>query len=175
MPYIPFDEVKRVTTIERVANWLGLSGTRMMCPVNQGDKRELAIFPKTQSFCCFGCKKKGKPPNEYSGDLIQLAAHIKQTPVKKEALEIMRAMHGYTPPKKGLPEHGLEDLDHTHERVAALGLTPEKAAQLGIGYRNKGTTRHALLLPIRDANGKLVGYAQQDKDGRLWLHKSVLQ
>jgi hypothetical protein len=176
MAYIPFDQVKRVTTIERVAGWLGLIGTRMQCPVNQGDKRELAIFPKTQRFCCFGCKKNGKQPSEYSGDLIQLAAHIKGTPVKKQALEIMKAMHGYQPAQKGLTSEAAEkinsELEHEHEAVQALGLSPERAKELGIGFRRRGTKANMVLIPVRDDNGQLLDYAgySQDKGLRFSKH-----
>ena len=173
MSYVSFDEVKRVTTIERVASWLGLSGTRMMCPVNQGDKRELAIFPKTQSFCCFGCRKKGKQPSDYSGDLIQLAVHIKGTPPKHEALTIMKEMHGYEPAKRGLPDEGVDKLEYEHERVQKLGISPERAQEYGIAYRDKGTTRKALLIAMRDTKGKLHGYLIQNEDGTLRLPKNM--
>ncbi len=155
---LKFDEVKRVTTIERVAAWLGLSGTRMQCPVNQGDKRELVIFTKTQSFCCYGCRKAGAHPSEYSGDLIQLAAHCKKTKVKEEAKEIMQTFHGYTPSKKGLPENGLDYLVAQHPEVNNLCLRLEVVEELGIGYAERGTMRRHILFPIRDKTGKLRGY-----------------
>ena len=177
MPFIDFKEVKRVTSIEHVANWLGLTGTRMQCPVNQGDKRELAIFPKTQSFCCFGCKKKATHPSEYSGDLIQLAAHIKRTPVKTEALEIMRAMHGYEPAQKGLTKEAAAKIDsemeHEHPAVQALGLTAERAQELGIGFRKRGTKPNMVLIPIRNDKGELLDYAGYSQDKGLKFSKHL--
>lgn len=155
---VRFDEVKRVTTIDRVAAWLGFSGTRMQCPVNKGDKRELAIFPKTQTFCCYGCRKPGMQASEYSGDLIQFAAHVKQTKVKHEAVEIMEKFHGYKPTSKGLPSSGLPYLEPHHDAVKLLGFNTTVAEEYGIGFANKGTMRGYILVPIRNEKGDLKGY-----------------
>ena len=174
---VSYVEVKQYTTLERVAAWLGLkrrAENRYDCPHAENGHRAITFSPDWPNkdgsrgrFKCWACKVEG--------DLIALTAHIHKTEDKHAAKELLKTFHGYEPAKRGLPEGGLTDLDYAHERVIALGLTPERAAEIGIGFRNRGTTRNALLISIRDSTGKLVGYAQQDKDGRLWLHKSVLQ
>lgn len=167
MSYVPFAEVKQLTTLQRVAEWLGLTpkGNRSQCPRNQGDKRELAINPELQLFYCFGCK--------VGGDLIQLAAHVNQTTQKDAALAIQKHFHGYEPVKRGLPDEGVDALHYEHERVQKLGISPERAQEYGIAFRDKGTTRKALLIAMRDAKGKLHGYLIQNEDGTLRLPKNM--
>jgi hypothetical protein len=166
--YVDFKELKQVTTLERVADWLGLRPikNRMQCPVNQGDKRELVFNHDLGCFYCFGCRE--------GGDMIKLAAHVNKTTQKQAAIDIQKAMASPPSDKRGLPEDGFTDLLPLHPRVQAYGLTPERAAELGIGYRNKGTTRDSVLFPFRDPQGKLLGYMIVDKDGKLRLPKQML-
>jgi hypothetical protein len=49
-------------------------------------------------------------------------------------------------------------LQHEHEAVQALGLTPEQAKRLGIGYSPKGTMCGRVCFGIRDETGKLICY-----------------
>lgn len=150
--YVSFDEVKQLTTLQVVAEWLGLKpvSNRMQCPVNQGEKRELVITPSKGLFYCFGCKE--------GGDLIKLVSHVNQIPQKHAALAIQKQFHGYEPAKKGLPPDGLQDLQYQHEWVQELGFSPERAQELGIGYRKGGILPKMLLFPIRDPAGRLLGY-----------------
>lgn len=169
---VSFTEVKQITTIDRVASWLGLKSrnNRMDCP-HSSTPRAIAINPTYQNkdgslgnFRCFACNAHG--------DLIQLAAHINKVPVKQAAVEIMSHFHGVPETrKKGLPTGGFTDLEYAHERIQALGITPDRAQEYGIGYRNKGTTRKALLIPVRQ--GPILGYIIQDEDGTLRLYKSL--
>lgn len=181
--YIPFDEVKQLADIIQVASWLDIdlkretSSHRGPCPLNQGEPRELVVTPSKGYAYCYGCKQ----PDKYGkrgGDQIWLTAHIKQVS-RVEAAHLIKQYfgNGYVPPPKdtrGLPADGFTDLLPLHPRVQALGLTPERAAELAIGFRNRGTTKDAVCIPFRDQTGKLLGYMLVDKDGKLRLPKQML-
>lgn len=172
---VDFAQVKRTTTIQAVAEWLGLkrrSDTRMDCPISSNGERAISINPDWKNkdgtygrFTCFAC--------DVSGDMIALTSHVTKTDDRKAAIEIERNFTGYAPLKRGLPTDGFQDLEFTHERVQALGLTPERAKELGIGFRNKGTTKNAVCIPIRNDKGNLLGYALYTPDG-LKFYKGVL-
>lgn len=150
--YTDFAEVKRSTTIDRVAEFLGLrpKKNRSMCPVNRGDPRELVINVDKSLFYCFGCRK--------GGSLIDLAAHVNQTSIKEAARDIKAFVEGYQPEKRGLPADGLPYLMADHPEVHKLGLDTATAAKLGIGHAPRGTMKGMTLLPIRDKQGTLLGY-----------------
>lgn len=57
-----------------------------------------------------------------------------------------------------LPEGGLDYLLADHEAVQALGLSKEQAVRLGIGFAPKGIMRGRICFPLRDPEGKLLGY-----------------
>jgi DNA primase len=168
MSYVDFREVKALADIVTVANWLGLElkQNRCQCSVNEGEKRELVLTPEKNLFYCFGCKE--------GGDQIKLVSHICQIDQKQAAQHIMSRFHGYTPAKKGLPADGLDYLDHAHASVQALGLSPEKAAELGIGWAPRGTMRNHLLIPLRDKTGRLLGYLGYGESG-LKLPKNLVE
>ena len=168
MSYIDFQEVKALADIVTVANWLGLElkHNRGQCSVNEGDKRELVLTPEKNLFYCFGCKE--------GGDQIKLVSHICQIDQKQAAQHIMTRFHGYTPAKKGLPPDGLDYLDHAHESVQALGLSRDKAEELGIGWASRGTMRNHLLIPLRDKTGHLLGYLGYGESG-IKLPKNLLE
>lgn len=169
MGYVDFQEVKRATTLQLVAEWLGLQprNNRCQCPINQGDKRELVINTEKQLFYCFGCK--------VGGDLIKLASHINGVDQKLAAIAIQKHFTGYEPAKKGLPEGGLDYLLYEHEAVQNLGIAPERALQLGIGYANRGTMNKRILFPVRDTSGKLLGYLGVSPGADIKLPKNLVQ
>lgn len=170
-----YASIKRTTSFQSVIQWLGLtrrSETRFDCPISAEGKRAIAINPDWKNkdgtfgrFTCFAC--------EVHGDMIALSAHILKTTDKKAAQEIEKQLIGYEPAKRGLPDDGL-DLTYEHARVQALGLSPERAKELGVGYRNRGVTKNAVLIPIRDNKGKLLGYAMYYDPPGLSFYKGVL-
>ena len=161
--------------MQSVVEFLGLkrrSATRYDCTLSLNGERAISINPEWQNkdgtlgrFTCFCCG--------VSGDLIALSAHINGTDDLTAAKEIEEKLTGYTPAKRGLQPDGFQDLTYDHERIAALGLTAERAKQLGIGYRNKGTTKDSVCIPIRDSKGKLLGYAMYSPNG-LKFYKDIL-
>ena len=78
--YIDFQAVKRLVTIEQAAAWLDLTlkNNRCVCPVNNGDKREMVFNIEKQVFNCFGCS--------VGGDVIQLVAHVNKLNQKVESI-----------------------------------------------------------------------------------------
>jgi DNA primase len=169
--YIDFQEVKRATTLELVAEWLGLQprNNRMQCPINQGDKRELVITPSKGLWYCFGCKT--------GGDLIKLAAHVNATDQKQAALAIQKHFTGYEPAKKGLTDEAftkiMSELEFEHEEVQAVGLSPDKAKELGIGWRKRGTKPDMVLIPIRSPEGQILDFAGYSKAKGLVFSKHM--
>lgn len=176
MAFIDFQAIKRLASLEMVANWLGLDVKhgRCQCPVNEGDKRELVLTYDKGVWYCFGCKKK-YPHKRNGGDQIELVAHCLDVDVKTAAGHISKKFHGYTPARKGLPDGGLDYLEYQHPRVQALGLSPIRAEELGIGYAPKGTRAKHVLFPLRDESGKLLGYIPYAEDGSIHLPKSLLE
>jgi hypothetical protein len=164
---VDYAQVKRTTTIQAVAEWLGLkrrSDTRLDCPHASNGERAISISPDWKNkdgtfgrFTCFAC--------DVSGDMIALAAHINKTDDRTAAQEIEQRFTGYTPAKKGLPPDGFQDIDCEHERVLATGITAEQARYLGVGYRNRGVTKDAVIIPIRDKSGALITHGLLTPDG----------
>src|SRR5436190_1484721 len=156
--FLDFQKIKQLASLEMVAGWLGLEikNNRCQCPVNEGDNRELVLTFDKGLWTCFGCKKKygGKQ----GGDQIALVSHVLQVDQKEAAKHIQTKFHGYTPDKRGLPPEGLEYLQYEHEHVQALGITPQKAEELGIGWAPRGILLKRVLFPFRDKTGKLLGY-----------------
>jgi phage/plasmid primase-like uncharacterized protein len=164
--YIDYKAVKQSTTIDRVCEMLGMRPrkSRMMCPIAQNDPRELVINVDKNIWFCFSCKQ--------GGSILELAAHVNKSTIKEAAHAIQSAVNGYQPKERGLPQDGL-DLTYDHPRVQALGLSPQRAAELHIGYRNRGTTKDAVCVGFRDKDGKLLGYLLIDKDGKVRFPKQM--
>ena len=52
----------------------------------------------------------------------------------------------------------LAHLEYDHPAIVALGLDPNVAESLGIGYAPKGVARGNVVIPVREADGTLRGY-----------------
>jgi DNA primase len=151
--YVDFKEVKRSTTIDRLAEMLGMrpKKNRMMCPIAQNDPRELVINVEKNVWFCFSCKK--------GGSILELAAHVRQSTVKEAAHTIKAMVDGVNQPyKRGLPEDGLPYLQPDHAQVHKMGLDTATAAKLGVGHAPRGTMKGRTLFPLRDRTGRLLGY-----------------
>jgi hypothetical protein len=179
--FVDFQKLKQLCSLEQVALWLGLDvkGGRCTCPVNDGDKRELVLTYDKGMFFCFGCKKR-YPNRKNGGDQIALVQHVLDYPednegYKQAAAHLQTRFHGYTPAQKGLPAEGLDYLISEHPDVQALGLSPGKAEELGIGFAPRGTMIRRVLFPLRDRKGTLLGYLGYAQDGSIRLPKSLVQ
>jgi DNA primase len=183
MPYIDFAELKTQLPIEDAIPLLGLElkerhgQWRGPCPAcRTGGPRALVITPAKGAFYCFGGKT--------GGDVIALAAHIRETSVKDAARFLAgegnstststspghstssgngTSSPGTVPNERKGNERGpalkpLTYLQPDHPKVLALGLTQETCETFGAGYAPKGIMRGRLAIPIHDWGGTLVAY-----------------
>lgn len=165
MSYVDFAALKEAVTIEEVVDLLNLelkssnSQLRGPCPTcNSGGDRALVVTPAKGVYYCFADKK--------GGDLIALAAHVRGEAAKDAAVFIHSSLT--VPQEKEVKEttsiKKLQplNLDPGHELVTAIGLDPEAAKALGIGYCKKGVMAGQVAIPLRDANGQLLHYVGVD-------------
>lgn len=162
MTSVDIKNVRDNVQIDRVAEWLGLKFTkrflgeqlRARCPIHDGGSRALVITPSKNRYYCFA------PECREGGDAVQLTAKIRQIPIRDAALALQAHFLDYHR-KVGTadnPLHKIDYLEAEHESVQALGIPPDVARMLGIGYAGKGTMIKRVLFPIRSEDGKLVGY-----------------
>ena len=164
--FIDFSSLKQQVSLSEVVEMLGLKLThfdnqwRGPCPkCNAGGERALVIT-EGKGYYCFA--KKG------GGDSIGLVSHVLGIPPKEAATRIAEyfgvgdtsttdtpTVHPKEAPK---PFKALENLEHEHDAVQALGINEYVAAFVGIGYCKKGIMRGRVVVPMRDKEGKLLGY-----------------
>lgn len=168
MAYIDFAELKTRLPIDQAIPLLGLNlkfgngQWRGPCPVcRKGGPRALVITPAKNAFYCFGGKT--------GGDVIALAAHIRDCSVK-EAARFLAGEGNATDSPGTVPEERrkgneggpalkpLTYLDPAHPKVLALGLAEETCRAFGAGYAPKGIMRGRLAIPIHDWSGELIAY-----------------
>ena len=166
--HVDFKNVRDNVQIDRVAEWLGLKLTKKFmseqlrgtCPLHRGGPRALVITPSKNRYYCFA------PECREGGDAVQLTAKVRQIALRDAALALQAHFLDYHQ-KVGTadnPLHKIDYLQHEHGGVQDLGIAPEIARALGIGYAPKGTMIKRVLFPIRTEYGKLVGYIGYNKD-----------
>ena len=174
--FIDFQTLKQEIRIEEAMPLLGLKPAqfsdqmRSPCPAcKSGGDRALVITASKNVFYCFASGQ--------GGDLISLTAHIKGIGMKEAAAFLAEHFQKEQPPKPTPPvvtvlsnsspkkeKAGLNPLTYLqpeHPAVQALGISPEVAAELGIGYAPKGIMRGRIAIPIYDLNGVLKAYCGQ--------------
>lgn len=164
MTSVDIKKVRDTVDIVRVAEWLGLSlnkrfmseQVRAECPVNGGGKRALVITPSIGRYYCFA------PECREGGDAVQLASKVLKIPMRDAALQLQSQFLNGTYRQDFSPQEKLakveEKLIFEHEEVQKLGLTPDQARSLGIGWMPGGTMPKKLLLPVRTREGNCIGY-----------------
>jgi DNA primase len=165
---LDFQAIKDAVTLEAVINLLQLpvkksnGQYRCECPVHEGNSRGLAITPG-KGFFCFSTKN--------GGDQIALYAHVKGCSNYDAAAELDKrfrvAKRLPTPSEpqvnvcKPVVQNGLQPLaylEHQHEVLELLGLSPAVCEALGIGFAGKGTVAGRIAFPLRLPSGELIGY-----------------
>lgn len=162
--FIDFEEVKAANPIAEVAERLELelkkagNALRGPCPSGEGGERGFVITPSKGVWYSF--------PLQKGGDVLALVQLINECSTKEAA----QFLSGTVPLEKANQpslEEGSEArggfapltyLEHDHMAVGALGLEPEDAETLGIGYAPRGTMRGTVAVPIRTDDGTLAGY-----------------
>jgi DNA primase len=181
MPFIDFAELKERVRIEDAIPKLGLElkqrngQWRGPCPVCQsGGERALVVTPARQAFYCFGGKT--------GGDVIALAAHIRDCSVKDAAAFLAGnsavPARNSTSSRNGsstVPEERSKEaarslqpltyLQPAHQAVQALGLDEPTCDAFGAGYAPKGVMRGRLAIPIHDWAGTLLAYCGRSVKG----------
>jgi DNA primase len=150
--------------IVKVAEWLGLKlnkkfmseQCRCPCPINDGGPRTLVITPSKNRFFCF------HPQCTEGGDAVMLASKVLKIPARDAALQLQAKFLNATYKPDFSPQEKLAKVESRliweHEEIQKLGLTPEQAQKLGIGYSKAGTMPSSVLIPIRTRDGTVSGY-----------------
>ena len=179
VPYIDFQAIKLRYSIEELMEMTGLpfkkdgKSYRCKCPVHGGGDRSLVVTPSEKDekgddgvFYCFGSKT--------GGDRVALLAHVRDS----KPYAIFKELHEQRPDTKKEPSQApvtvpeekdeggeggrgfrpLPYLQAEHDAVTAMGFPPEIATALGIGFSPRGFHRGRVALPMRTADGTLVGY-----------------
>jgi len=182
--FIDFQEVKEKVSIEHVVLMLKLNVTkygnqwRGPCPRCKGGGDRALVITEGKGYYCFA--------NKQGGDSIALAAHILDLTPKGAAIAIA-TFHGLNDEQeqalkeeeaeKGGPPPALQPLTYlegAHEAVQALGLSSVVADSIGIGYAKKGIMRGRVAIPLRIADGTLIGYVGYSADGSLRFPKNLV-
>jgi hypothetical protein len=178
MAYVDLAELKARLPIEEAIARLDLTLTHAEsqhcgpCPTcRRGGPRALAIMPAKNAFYCFGAR--------IGGDVIALAAHIRDCEMKEAACFLADEEQNDAAPEsggsakvtgpdektKGSEERRLLKplayLEPAHPKVQALGLTDETCRAVGAGNAPKGILRGRLAIPIHDWRGELIAYCGQ--------------
>ncbi|MEO0568816.1 MAG: CHC2 zinc finger domain-containing protein [Pseudomonadota bacterium] len=160
--FIDFEEVKAANPIAEVAERLGLelkkagNALRGPCPSGEGGERALAITPSKGVWYSFGLNK--------GGDVLALVQLVQDCTIK-EAAQFLNGAPPLEKTERSSPERGaergfapLDYLQSDHPAVEALGLEPEDAETVGIGYAPRGVLRGTIAIPVRLNDGTLAGY-----------------
>lgn len=165
--FIDFEEVKARHPIETVAERLGLelkkAGNQLRGPCFSGAEgdRKLVITPAKGVWYSFALNE--------GGDAIKLVSMVNQCSAKEAAAWIAgepekrpkRSERGGSSPERSEARGGFAPLDYLepdHPAVEAIGLSAEDATRLGAGYAPRGMMKGTVAIPLRSADGTLVGY-----------------
>lgn len=174
-PFIPFEEIKASYSIEQLMEMTGLAwkkdgkSYRTACPVHGGGSRSLVVTPDKNDDKggrgCFYCHSA-----QVGGDRVSLLAHVRDSKpyaIFKELAE-KRTAPPPSPPKESTPaqkeggaERGFKPLPYltfNDPAVLALGIPPEILEATGTGFAPRGLHRGRVAIPLRLADGVIVGY-----------------
>lgn len=183
MTHVDFKNVRDNVQIDRVADWLGVQLTKRFmsaelrgtCPRNGGGKRALVINTKLNRWSCWApeCQRERDLAN---GDAIQLVMKLRQIPARDAALQLQAHFLNHLYRQDFSPQEKLakveEKLIFDHEAVQALGLSPDQARMLGIGFMKGGTMPGRVLVPVRTREGQALGYLGLPPNGDIKVPKT---
>lgn len=172
VPFLDFQAIKKSYSIEEIMSLTGLTykkdgkSFRCSCPVHKGGPRSLVVSPFEKDdkgddgvFYCHAA--------QVGGDRVALLAHARDSKpyaVFKELAERKPAAPVTVPEEKekeGGAERGFRPLPYltfNDPAVLALGIPPEILEATGVGYAPRGLHRGRVAIPLRQADGVIVGY-----------------
>jgi DNA primase len=144
----------------------------VLCPFHMDSQPSCSVNLERNVFHCFGCDAKGS--------VLDFVARIENISILASAARVIDICalrndhpHCHTLAPKGEVSRKSRDparplqplpfrlkLDPAHPYLSARGISPELAAQLGLGYCSSGTALQGwICIPIHDERGVLVAYA----------------
>lgn len=180
MSFFDFKEVKENHSILDVAQRLGLelkqasNQWRGKCPSGADGDRKFVITPAKGVWYSFAVGK--------GGDVIALVEFVNNVSAREAAAWIM----GDTAPEKkpvtastlgGKSSEGfspLQYLEPRHPAVEALGIEPDVAELLGIGFCPRGVLKGTVAVPVRNSDGTIAAYIGLTEIAKLppkWMAK----
>lgn len=187
---VEFTQVKEKASFEQILQHyslrvIGLGKQRMaLCPFHADTTPSCSIHLERNVFHCFGCNAKGSVLDFVARmenvSIREAAARVKEicglrsdapTFQTSRATRNANQRSGRRDPIQALqPLRFRLKLDPSHPYLAGRGVSPELAAQFGLGYCSCGTIMQGwICIPIHDEHGALVAYA-----GR-WASEEVPQ
>ena len=168
--------VKREASFALILKRYGIKALRggaqrmALCPFHADTTPSCSIHLERNVFHCFGCNAKGSVLDFVARmenvSIRDAAARVKEICGLRSdapALQTRRASQsgdGRDPARPLRPLPFQLKLDPTHPYLSARGISPELAAQLGLGYCSCGTIMQGwICIPIHDEHGVLVAYA----------------
>jgi len=153
------------------------------CPIHGGGRVDaFHVSLSKNAFQCFACQARG--------NVLDLVAAMEQCSVREAARRLAHrfSIPGPPPAVVAAPagsaggERGnwlgkkegcnpplsftLRGADGSHPYLKARGISPDTAAQFGVGfYSGRGLMSGRVVIPIHDPGGKLVAYAGRSLDG----------
>lgn len=163
MTYIDFAVVKASVSLEDAMCFLNLTlkktgnQWRGKCPTCDSSNDRALVITNGKGYYCFTDNK--------GGDVIALVSHIKAIRPRDAAVELaewkglQEAEAKKEPKTQGFDaSEYARNLVYDHKDVQALGLDPERAQSLSIGYAKQGIHRGRICFPLFE-DGKLIGFA----------------
>lgn len=160
---IDFAELKEQHRIEDVAERLGLqlkkanNQLRGPCPSGAEGDRKFVITPAKQAWYSFALGK--------GGDCIALVQLVNNVDAKTAAKWIVGDTVPEKKPSEGSSLEGAERgfralayLEPSHPAVEALGIEPDVAELLGIGFCPRGVLKDTVAVPVRNLDGTIAAY-----------------
>jgi DNA primase len=94
-----------------------------------------------------GCEAMPPPPNKPNATAVLAASQITTPPIPAARIIINAPL-----------DFELKGLDPTHAYLKQRGFMPETIQRFGLGYCNRGLFKGRIAIPLRDGQGKLIGY-----------------
>lgn len=170
VPFLDFQAIKKSYSIEEMMTFTGLTykkdgkSFRCSCPVHKGGPRSLVVSPFEKDdkgddgvFYCHAA--------QVGGDRVALLAHVRDSKPYAVFKELAERKPAVTVPEEKEKEGGVERgfrplpyLTFDDPTVLALGIPPEILEATGVGYAPRGLHRGRVAIPLRLADGTIVGY-----------------